>query len=161
MAVMKGDRRIHLCAALILLNLLFIWGNSLLPGEISGRFSHWVGSVLRLIFPGAEETGQSHHLLRKLAHLTEFACLGFLLGRMFLLLEYRKGATFALSLFFGAAAAGTDEMIQLFIPGRAGSPVDAMIDTFGVFLGVGILLLWKINGRKIKNFLFKNRRKTP
>ena len=40
------DKRLRLCTALLIANLVFIWGNSLLPGEISGAFSDWVKSVL-------------------------------------------------------------------------------------------------------------------
>ena len=43
--------RLRLCAALLIANLAFIWGNSMLPGEVSGAFSDWVKSLLLPILP--------------------------------------------------------------------------------------------------------------
>ena len=72
----KTTFRLRLCVTLLVLNLIFIWGNSLLPGEISGAFSRWVKELLG-IAPGDPHTG--HGLLRKIAHFTEFALLGITL----------------------------------------------------------------------------------
>ena len=41
------EKRLRLCAVLIAVNLCFIWGNSLLPGEISGAISEAVKNVIR------------------------------------------------------------------------------------------------------------------
>ena len=35
----RTKRRMTLCAVLLLCNLAFIWGNSLLPAEVSGQIS--------------------------------------------------------------------------------------------------------------------------
>ena len=60
-----------ICTALIILNLAFIWGNSLISGEDSGNMSGgilvWINSFL-----GLDEAGAAvlHHLIRKAAHFT-------------------------------------------------------------------------------------------
>jgi len=71
-------------------------------------------------------------LLRKLAHAAEFAVLGALLLRAI----DRAGGAFAL----GALYAVSDELHQVLVPGRMGSPLDVAIDTVGVACGV---LLWQ------------------
>jgi VanZ family protein len=71
-------------------------------------------------------------VLRKLAHSAEFAILGILLLRA---LE-RPATAFLL----GTAYAVSDELHQAFVPGRLGSPLDVLIDTVGVALGITLML---------------------
>ena len=70
-------------------------------------------------------------VLRKGAHVTEYAILGGLL--------YRALAREELALAVGIAYAATDELHQHFVRGRHASPVDVAIDAVGVSLG---MLLW-------------------
>jgi VanZ family protein len=70
-------------------------------------------------------------ILRKGAHMTEYALLGFLLVR-----ALRDDAL----AFYGALVyASTDELHQAFVRGRHGSAVDVGIDAIGAFLGVVVL----------------------
>jgi VanZ family protein len=70
-------------------------------------------------------------ILRKGAHLTEYAVLGGLL--------YRALGREPLALAAGIAYAATDELHQYFVRGRHASPVDVGIDAVGVAVG---MLLW-------------------
>src|SRR5919204_4205528 len=70
-------------------------------------------------------------VLRKGAHVAEYAVLGALL--------YRAFEREALALAAGIVYAATDELHQHFVRGRHASPVDVAIDAVGVALGV---LLW-------------------
>ncbi|HEY8629868.1 MAG TPA: VanZ family protein [Gaiellaceae bacterium] len=70
-------------------------------------------------------------ILRKGAHLTEYAVLGGLL--------YRALDREPLALAAGIAYAATDELHQYFVRGRHASPVDVAIDAVGVAVG---MLLW-------------------
>jgi VanZ family protein len=70
-------------------------------------------------------------VLRKLAHLAEYAVLGALLYRAL----RREPAAIAL----GSLYAVTDEVHQAFVSGRQGSPLDWLIDTIGVVAGVLLL----------------------
>jgi VanZ family protein len=67
-------------------------------------------------------------VLRKIAHVSEFAILGALLLRA---LE-RELPAFAV----GVAYAATDEIHQHFVAGRHGSPVDVAVDAAGIALGI-------------------------
>jgi hypothetical protein len=70
-------------------------------------------------------------LLRKGAHLTEYAILGALLLRA---LGRETPALAA-----GIAYAATDELHQHFVRGRHAAPLDVLIDAVGVTLGVYVL----------------------
>lgn len=70
-------------------------------------------------------------VLRKGAHLTEYAVLGALL--------YRALEREPLALAAGIAYAATDEVHQYFVRGRHASPVDVAIDAVGLALG---MLVW-------------------
>jgi VanZ family protein len=73
-------------------------------------------------------------ILRKCAHMTEYAILALLLVRA-------CGST-ATSFALGVAYAVTDEVHQLFVPGRHGSPVDVAIDAVGVLVGLAAATRW-------------------
>jgi VanZ family protein len=70
-------------------------------------------------------------VLRKLAHLAEYAVLGALLYRAL----RREPAAIAV----GSLYAVTDEVHQTFVSGRQGSPLDWLIDTVGVVAGALLL----------------------
>jgi VanZ like family len=72
-------------------------------------------------------------LLRKVAHLAEYAVLGALLARAL----QTAAATWAwIAWVAGTAYAASDEFHQHFIPGRQASLLDLAIDAVGVALGV-------------------------
>ena len=98
-----------LCLTLIALNLAFIWGNSLLPGGISGAISNFLAAWLQGGEMGAEGSG----ILRKLAHLTEFACLGFLLAWYAWMQGERGFHLLCMGLLGGLLTACVDESIQM------------------------------------------------
>ena len=135
--MIRTEKRLRLCTALLIANLVFIWGNSLLPGEISGALSNWLKDILASILPGGSPGGSGGGLLRKLAHFTEFACLGMCLTWRMGMLQKHTG----FALLFGAAAACVDETIQRFVPDRGPSIIDVGIDTCGVITGMTLLLI--------------------
>jgi VanZ family protein len=133
----KTKKKIRVCAVLLILNIAVIWGNSLLPGSISGAISGWIRDLLASLFPGgSEESDSGHGLLRKLAHFTEFSCLGALLTWLLVLVQKHK----ALALPCGFLVACADETIQRFVPERGPSFRDVLIDTAGVTAGILLLL---------------------
>jgi VanZ family protein len=70
-------------------------------------------------------------LLRKGAHVTEYAILGALLLR-----ALRRELPAAAA---GIAYAATDEFHQHFVRGRHASPIDVAIDAVGITVGVYLL----------------------
>jgi VanZ family protein len=69
-------------------------------------------------------------VLRKAAHVTEYAILGALLVRAL----DRPVAAAALAIAYAA----TDELHQHFVAGRAGTVVDVAVDAVGAIIGVAL-----------------------
>ena len=70
-------------------------------------------------------------ILRKLAHLAEYAILGALLCRAL----RRPGLAILAAILYAVS----DEIHQTFVEGRVGAPLDVGIDALGAAVGV---LLW-------------------
>ena len=120
--------------------LIFIM--SAMPGDVSGAQS---GTVVRILlavhealFGHAELSAQAlstlEFLVRKAAHMTEYAVLALLLAHALRLSGAKHPARLALLLSLGYAA--SDEFHQSFVSGRGPSPVDVMIDTSGAALAL-------------------------
>lgn len=138
-------KSLFLCVVLTAMNLLFIWGNSLMPGWVSKAFSSWVKDLLAeilgsdLVGPGSDS---GDGLLRKLAHVTEFACLGVLLTWLLTMLGRRPYWVLA----GGCLTAAVDETIQYFVPGRNAAFRDVGIDMAGI--AIGLLVCWAVFQRR-------------
>jgi len=152
--MMRDKKYLRLCTALLICNVVFIWGNSLLPGSVSGAISGWVNELVHMLFPGfGGGQGTGHGLLRKLAHFTEFCTLGILLVWQFRMRQVPRWAGYVLPLLGGFVIACTDETIQRFVPGRGPSLKDVGIDTLGTALGIVLITLIRSarERRKTKN----------
>ena len=115
--------------------LAFAFIHSAMPAQVSAEES---GGVLDFLYSLLPRLGISmeltDHIVRKLAHFTEFTVIG-MLDR---LQTYRYSVCV---LFTGLAAAVTDETIQLFSEGRSGQITDVLLDFSGVVTGMLFLLL--------------------
>jgi VanZ family protein len=108
---------------------------------ISRRFALWAPVVLwaAVIFALSSipslgtDLGVWDTILRKGAHMTEYAILALLL--------FRALGSELPAFLFGLAYAVSDEIHQLFVSGRHGSPVDVAIDAAGLLLGLLALRL--------------------
>ena len=75
-------------------------------------------------------------MVRKFAHFTEFAGLGFLINTA---LYYSIGKQkLPLGIAIGSAYAGTDEIHQIFVDGRAFQISDLAVDFSGAALGCAV-----------------------
>jgi len=131
----RTDKRLKVCTFLLICNLAFIWGNSLLPAEISQAFSDWVKEILLGLISDSDPSEGGSGVLRKIAHFTEFSALGFLLSWRFGMLGRGKLPAFVC----GAAAACMDETIQMFVPERGPGILDVLLDCSGVLTGMVLL----------------------
>ena len=137
----------HLLTILICLNLVLIWGNSMVTAADSSAMSGGILEFLGQFFPMLL-TEAGHTFLRKAAHFSEFALLGLLFCGRYRLV-HRTTPPHLIG--FGLAAACIDETIQIFTPGRASSLIDVWIDTAGFALGfVVIFAVSAIYHNKIK-----------
>jgi VanZ family protein len=113
----------------------------------AGNTSRIIGPLIRWLFPDAspETLLVVHMITRKLAHLTEYAILGFLAARAFRTSERPaiSNRWFLISLTLIVVYALADEYHQSFVPTRTGRIYDSLIDIIG---GLTALLLVKKTG---------------
>jgi VanZ family protein len=110
-----------------------------IDGEYSAVVSRWLAVVAwaAVIFALSSIPALSTHLgtwdtiLRKCAHMTEYAILAALLARA----TGSSKVAFALAVAYAA----TDEWHQTFVRGRHGSPIDVGIDAVGALIGLSVL----------------------
>lgn len=85
--------------------------------------------------------------VRKLAHMTEYAILCGTLLLHFSVLNVKIKRRIAYSLIIVFLFASTDEIHQLFIPGRSGQFRDVCIDTAGGIIAAGVYFLFSQKAR--------------
>lgn len=84
--------------------------------------------------------------VRKLAHFSEFAILG---GLMYInVKDFNIKNLMLLSIFLSLLYAISDEVHQIFVPGRAAMITDVLIDLCGIVIGVVIAHLISKRCRK-------------
>ncbi len=139
--------------------LCFVWmavifAMSAMHGDVSGEQS---GVVVEIIEEALEELGVSYPetsavplelLVRKAAHMTEYAILFWLYRRALRLSGAKRPGLCALALC--ALYAASDEFHQMFTEGRGPSPVDVAIDTAGAALMGGALALFETMRRSMR-----------
>lgn len=117
-------------------------------GEMSGEVAHRILETCDRIFDMDIPEGELvlwavriDYPIRKLAHMSEYAVLAILFGTF--LNGYRKWGkgTAYISLALSVCYAATDEIHQLFVPGRAGRFSDVCIDTVGAAAGMCLLAI--------------------
>lgn len=115
------------------LTLVFIWGNSIMPSDISSEESGTVYSSLKPVFDAVFGAGTiTEEITRKIAHGTEFFVLGLELTLIFALYKNYNFKNWAFILSEGIFIALIDETIQKFTE-RGSSIIDVWIDAGGVF----------------------------
>lgn len=96
--------------------------------------SGWLAAINE--FLGVE---LSHLFVRKAAHFTEYFVLGFLFSNAFYFT--RQKLLFVWPLSLSALYALSDEIHQHFVPGRACSFKDVLIDCLGAMIGIDLYFI--------------------
>lgn len=154
--------RIFFTAAVVLC-VAFIFYNSAQVAEvssgISGKFTIYINKALSYL---PWEIVLTEHIVRKLAHIAEFAMLGFMFTLCLRVYTKRLVAFSAWPLLFGLFIAVCDEFLQRFIPGRSSQIKDIFIDFIGVCSGTAVAIsivfvltffCWLLWGRKRKKLI--------
>ncbi|MEY2575190.1 MAG: hypothetical protein QOF80_677 [Verrucomicrobiota bacterium] len=118
---------------------IFIGSTDLLSAEHTSRF---IGPFLRWLTPDVSDAtvASVQLVVRKCAHLTEYAILAALLFRAFRQRQPRVGGVLTMSFVLAAVYAGLDEFHQSYVASRTGSPWDVLIDCAGAL--AGLLIYW-------------------
>lgn len=142
----------HIYLFITILITLFIFSNSAQTADSSSVHSGRLLTFLCWLFKAEapEQIGLSQHIIRKLAHMAEFAAQGFFFSLFFLRRNKRLSEFFINVLFFGLLSACTDEAIQMFFDGRSGEIRDVFIDFSGTFLGLFASVITFNISKKIK-----------
>ena len=104
-------------------------------------------------------TDYFEHPIRKLAHFTEYACMGILVYVLWSQWMKRRRNLYLLTIVWVALSAAADEIHQLFVPGRDGNLADVCLDTCGGAAGMLFCVLMGkiIAGRRKKRVLRNNK----
>ena len=126
--------------ALVVLVIFFIWDNSL-QNDISSdglslTITQWLSPILyKLGITG--DMWSLNRIVRKLAHVFEFAVLG---GCLYVALhQFNREYAGLKVIAIGLVIAILDECLQLTSIGRHASIRDVAIDTAGVIIGVSVV----------------------
>lgn len=92
------------------------------------------------------------HPIRKLAHFSEYACMGFLVYLILSQWMDKCRKLYLLSVLWVFLSAAADEFHQYFVPGRYASFADVCLDTCGGVFGMLLCLA-------VANKIHKIRRK--
>lgn len=115
--------------------------------------SRFIRPLLEFLFPAAPEVTLQfyHEIIRKLAHLTEYAVLGFLACRAVagFYNGILHGGAYIWPMLLVVLIALLDETNQSLNPARTGSAVDVLIDISGGLVATSLyFLLWRRAGAK-------------
>ena len=123
------------CLTAIWMLVIFLMSN-----EIAGKSSARSDEIVRTIqsIGVNAPTDLLTFLVRKAAHISAYFVLGILIFN--LLKEYNLGVKKMIFISIGIAMlyACTDELHQVFVPGRSGEVRDVLIDTAGAAVGVAV-----------------------
>jgi VanZ family protein len=127
--------------------------------------SRLIEPLLHWLFPHMTQphVEATHHVIRKCAHLTEYAVLAILLWRA-VRKPMRKDPRpwswreAAIAVFIVFLYASTDEFHQMFVPSRTPMISDVFVDTSGAIIG---LIVLRTAGRWFKWWSNRENGKSP
>ncbi len=123
----------------IWLIMIFIGSTDLMSAEHTSRI---IGPILRWLYPGISPSRieQVQFVIRKTAHVSEYAVLSLLIFRALANTTRQAGLAGAASitLLISSAFAASDEFHQSFVPSRTSSVRDVVIDITGAIFGMTI-----------------------
>lgn len=152
---LKLVRYISLLLLVFWMALIFLFSNQ--TADISDDTSDsLIEKVVSAVYPQFDNLDNADKLfivenysgpVRKSAHFTEYAVLGVLASAFFMTFRFKANTSYiTVSFTCGFIYAVSDEIHQLFVPGRACMVLDVYIDSAGVLLGV--LLFYLIYSRE-------------
>ncbi|MEF2782127.1 MAG: VanZ family protein [Clostridium sp.] len=138
-------KHIYLILCIFWMAVIF-WFSAQVADESQEMSDFFVYILKPFLFVGLSEDTASF-IVRKAAHMSEYAVLAILLGLCYEAYGKKKWLLYALitTSFYAA----TDEFHQLFVAGRSGQIKDVLIDTIGACIGLLVLyFMFKIWQKK-------------
>lgn len=128
---------------LVILWMILIFIMSSFDANNSSNQSNFIVDIITSII-NIKDTELLSLIIRKLAHFTEYFILGLLVINF--IIRYDKKIIIAILLCIIYAT--SDEIHQIFVPGRSCQITDIMIDSLGSIMGI---YLYKLITKKCKN----------
>lgn len=124
------------------MTVIFIFSSQ--NGDLSSNNNYFVLEILnKLGIDLVKLLGSdfANFIIRKIAHVTEYFILFLLFYNAFLKGSFKRPMLY--SSVLTVLYASSDEMHQMFVPGRGPMVRDVMIDSMGVVIGIIIVMLVK------------------
>ena len=159
---MSKNLILFLLVLLVLAIAMTIFLFSAQTGAESGSVSHdLMEGIADFLHMKAEGREFLHLLIRKAAHMAEYAALGasvcvllFYLADIQYLKHLPDFRAAVCALIFSSLFAVTDEIHQAFVPGRGPAFTDVLIDTVGAAVGIAVIFfIGRYQRQKKKNNL--------
>lgn len=159
--IRKHAISISLLPVLAVMVMIFCFSSQ--TGEESGAMSGEITTqIVEMLVPDFEELPVQQQesiassmglVIRKAAHFSEFALLGFFLLLHILQIQKRVTVSFPWLWSWGVGTlyAVSDEFHQMFVGGRSPAVTDVLIDSCGVIAGTLFLLLILACLRRVKD----------
>lgn len=151
---MKSKKIITIILIILWMILVFYLSNQGADdsAELSGGLTRKVLQILHIIDgKTVEEQAIIETIFRKLAHFCLYTLGGILILLYINLYKITDNNKVIISWTIGTAYAITDELHQLFVPGRSGEIRDVCLDSLGLITGIILLLIFlKIIERRKK-----------
>ena len=131
-------KQLSIILVLIWMTIIFIMSS--FNAEDSANQSNFIVNIIANIL-NINNISLLSLIIRKLAHFTEYLILGTLVINMFTKNNAKK--TYLLSILLCIIYAISDEIHQIFVPGRACQLKDILIDSVGSITGIYLFKLLK------------------
>lgn len=131
-------------AVLLWMSLIFYLSHqpANVSSELSGGVSNVIVTLVEKVAPNADlDFSNFNHIVRKNAHFIIYLVLGILVMNALRQSTVYGFKSAGIALVICIIYAISDEVHQVFIPGRSGELRDVIIDTVGSGIGIGVYLL--------------------
>lgn len=152
----RAWRGLYILAPVFWMAVIFTLSHQ--PAAVSSGQSGVIVGHLQQAIPGVS-TAILTFLVRKSAHIIAYFILGILMYRALRITirRWRTRTVASFALLSCSLYAVTDEIHQLFVPGRSGELRDVMIDSIAALVGVG-LCTWMMRWRSLRKSAATNDR---
>ena len=142
----KQIKQMLILPVIIWMIIIFKFSNE--SATVSGNTSSNVTKIIVSIFTSKDITEEQKNeliekldpMIRKLAHFSLYTIGGILILLYINIYKLEESKKIVYSIAIGSIYSCTDEIHQIFIPGRSGEFTDVMLDSIGIATGVCICL---------------------
>ena len=131
---MKNKYKINIILVILWMIVIFIMSS--FNGDNSSNQSNFIVDIISNIF-NINNIEILSLIIRKLAHFTEYLILGLLVYNMIHNLNKKTYLSIIICILY----ATSDEIHQIFVPGRNCNILDILIDSIGSITGIYIIYL--------------------